>query len=223
MSRPMWLCLLLVAVCGMGCGTMGSLQVPRTLKPGKVEVMVSGQVEGSTLGDLPGNVLPNVDLNVRVGLTERIDMRFRGTFFSVGKEGSTLGGEWTLKGSLLTAPERKGLELSLTGSLGYRWLSMAGMDGHMLSLTTGLVGGIWVTPHHQWLWMPKVSFVGSISDGASPVTPVMVGVGTGWLWRMNRHVAIQLEGTVMYTPTGVEGTPGTFSFHVGVGLRFGGG
>ncbi|MBU51863.1 MAG: hypothetical protein CL920_24500 [Deltaproteobacteria bacterium] len=205
-----------------GCGTMGSLQVPQTIKPGKVEVMASGHIEGSTLGDLPGGVLPNIDLNVRVGVTEHIDTRFRGTFFTAGDTGTTLGGEWTVKGALLTAPKRRGLALSIAGSVGYRWLTMAGTQAHLLSLTTGLVGGVWLTPNHQWLWMPKISIAHSISDGASPVSPIMVGVGTGWLWRVHKNFAIQIEGTVMYTPTGVEGTAGTFSFHMGIGLRFGG-
>lgn len=194
------------------------MQTPQTLTPGKVQLQLGGQFEGSGITELAGNVLPSLDLGVRVGLAKGLDMRLRSSLMTAGRSGSSVANELFLKGELISAPQRKGFALSWSAGLGHRWLTAGGTDAHIALATAMLIGGYWINPSHQLILTPRIGVGIAASPGASTLVPLNTGVSLGWLWRLNRYVAIQLEVGGGYSPTAVEGHTGTFAFHGGVGI-----
>lgn len=205
----------LVGLCS--CASFAAFKVPQTLPPGDQRILLGAALDLNSIEETGYLPLPDITLGSRFGLSERSDVGARMAFLPMGRRVTTMLLETSYRYQLVR-DWRGSVNVAAEPSLGYRWLSAGGTDGHIGDLSLPLIAGLWVSDRHQIIMSPQASLQIGFSPGASPILVPAGGGSLGWLWQRIPSQALMLEASALWTPRGTEGTAGTALFHVGLGL-----
>lgn len=222
--------LVLAAVFGVGCASIGNVQMADTLGKGHVQVGIEPGMQalaamGAGAGTQP-IYYPHFDASVRFGVTEGIDLGVRGGWSFLEAQGKFL----------FTRPGDPHLAVSLAPTVGGMAIGLGGSSGAALGLINiGLpvLVGIKVPGGSEFVIGPRlqnlVAFAGA--SGAGGTLYFLSGGGSlGFAWRITDTFALMPEAAVVFPIFGSGGTSsafgaqpglGTFVFQFKVGLLIG--
>lgn len=223
---------LVAAAGGGGCATMGTLQTANSLGAGAFQFAVepAAEVVVATAAGGSGFVaFPRLDLAVRYGITDQVDISGR-----LGVSGLELGAKVQF-----TDPYNRKLVVSVAPAVGgFGFATNEGGFG-VLNLTLPLLVGIGVGPHleHQVVIAPRVAdwlVFGAVTGTGAAVNALLLGGSIGFVAKLHDKFRLLPELSFMYpvlaTGTVTGGGSSTealgngffLQFSVGV-LLFGGG
>jgi len=202
---------LLLATCMMGLGLLSgcvSTGLARTVDPGKLQVSVSPGLQGNN------TYIPQVELAVRYGVSERVD---------VGARLFLPGAEVDARFALLRAPSLKsGVDITLAPSLAYVYPFSSTVPGLLFPSLPLLVG--FNLGGSQLVLGPRVGY---IINTEQPVTlqsladNIVAGSSLGLAIPAGPVLHVVPEVSVLHR-VGYPFGSTTTAFHGGIGLVFGG-
>ena len=221
--------LLLVGLASLSsaCATYATLQTTRPLGKGVTQVAVEPGVVGAMSGTDLGGVAPRVDLSIRHGVTEAVDI------------GARLGlGGLDVFGKFLVMEGDDSLRIALvpTAGLLYMGSGSGGGGGGVLNLSLPVLFGV-PLGEHELIVGPKLyntTLFGGVSEAGGAINVLMGGATVGFAARLaggftllpEIAVLTPLVGSSTSTSQGTESTSladtGATGVQLSVGLLFGG-
>ncbi|GEM_PF-1800960 len=209
---------LLTWMVGSGCASFASFKVPQTLPKGDQRILLGTAIDLNSLEETGYQPLPDITLGSRFGVSDDTDVGGRIAFMPLGRRVTTMTLEVSARRRLVKDASSGVVNVTLQPSLGYRWLSAGGTDGHIGDFSLPLITGFWLTPRNQLIVSPQVSLQLGHSTGANPIWIPAAGGSLGWQFQQRPAQGFMIEASALYTPRGTEGTSGTVLMHVGVAI-----
>ncbi len=192
-----------------GCISTG---MARTLDRGQFQVSVTPGVQAVKGIENPGVTLPQGEIGIRYGLTDRLDAGVR--LFGLGVEADARFG-------LLRAPSlRRGVELTLAPSVSYAVHRYTSFDDGSGMVQLPLLIGVNMEGYHLVLGPRAAYAYGRLSPSSGDGGALLVGTSLGLAVPIGRWFHLMPEVSLLQQPTKSLGEH--VLLHAGVGLIFGG-
>lgn len=207
------------------CATYATLQTTRPLGKGVTQVAVEPGVVGAMSGTDLGGVAPRVDLSIRHGITEAVDI------------GARLGlGGLDVFGKFLVVQSDDSLRIALVPTAGLLYMVSSSGGGGVLNLSLPVLFGV-PLGEHELVVGPKLyntTLFGGVSEAGGAINVLMGGATVGFAARLSGGFTVlpeiavltPLVGSSTSTGQGTESTnladSGATGVQLSVGLLFGG-
>lgn len=195
---------LVILFVATGCASLNAAQTANTLGKGGLQFGLEPAVEAlSGSNGLSSTYVPRVDLALRYGITDTIDIG--------GKVGSSLF-EVNAKFQF-TDPRNKGLVLSLAPSLGGIVFGSAGNTAGAFTVKVPLLIGFGVGDGNQVVLGPNIQDIiveGSNSDGTSGIANEFgLGASVGFVFKAGEGFRLMPEVGILVPLVGTSASNGS--------------
>lgn len=175
-----------VLVLTTGCITFSSVQRADTLGRGKVQATVEPGLWGSATPQ-GAEALPHVDVAVRVGVTDRLDLGVRAGSSLLQLDAKVL----------LSRPQDPRLAVSLAPRLGGVFVDAGGIGpGGVLSLDLPVLVGFKLAGGHELVLGPRALGLLLLS-GQPPAGALGLGTSVGFCWQVTEGFGLLPELAVL--------------------------
>ncbi|MBN1204133.1 MAG: hypothetical protein JXB05_04320 [Myxococcaceae bacterium] len=187
-----------------GCASISHVQTADTLGQGNFQFALEpGAMGVASLADQDAKPIPHVDLAMRYGVTDRLDLGVR-----VGSSMVELQGK-----VLLTAPDDPDMAVSLAPSVMSMLLRLAGLDDlTYTNLALPVLVGFKMDGGSELVLGPRVTltrFTTSAEDGSANI--ISAGGSLGYALRVAEGLRVMPEVGILFPLVGVADTSSTGS------------
>ncbi len=206
-----------VAIAPLSCASIATLKTGTTVAEGRAQLAVSLDASGNNTDEVGDRVLPELGVAVRYGVTERAELRGRLGLLPLGRIATALSAELGAAYQLYSA---SGVHLLGMLTVGYRYATSSAAAVHLLHQQASLSLGLDLAAGHRVIVSGIGGVIEALSSGSHPVIVPNLGGSLGYRLVVHQRWALLAEGTLLFSPTGLEGTGGTLMFHAGLAALY---